>query len=88
MKMSEIRRPALLKWTPQSPETMVFDGNESGGIAEMRNVSSSYAGIIAEMERDAFVDQATKLQLIRTVMNGRWFSEALDCHYKNPTLWK
>ena len=40
------------------------------------------------MDADTTVSAELKQKMIRNVMNGRWFSAALDVRYGNPTLWK
>ena len=46
------------------------------------------ADIIARMEADESVSEEGKALAIANVMNGRWFSDALDAYYGNPSLWK
>ena len=67
---------------------MVFDAADGAGLAECRDVSTTYADIIARMEADESVSQEGKALAIANVMNGRWFSAAMDEHYGNPSLWK
>ena len=74
-------------WSDQNKQSMIFDGDDNGGIAEMRDVSSSYSEIIGAMEKDSSVSEEIKAELIRTVLNGRWFSEAQDKHFNNASLW-
>ena len=40
------------------------------------------------MDADTTVSAELNQKMIRNVMNGRWFSAALDARYGNPTLWK
>jgi len=75
-------------WTPENKTTMVFDGDETQAIVEARDVSSSYADIIAAMEADDTLPADVKQGVISNVMNGRWFSAALDEYYGNANLWK
>ena len=44
--------------------------------------------IMDRMDADTTVSAELKQKMIRNVMNGRWFSAALDARYGNPTLWK
>ena len=74
-------------WTPENRTTMVFDGDESQAIVEAKDVSSSYANIIDAMEADDTLPSEIKQGVIANVMNGRWFSAALDEYYGNPSLW-
>ena len=75
-------------WTPESKVSMVLDAADGKGLAECRDVSTTYADIIARMEADESVSQEGKDLAVQNVMNGRWFSAALDEHYGNPSLWK
>jgi len=75
-------------WTTDSKQSMVFDADDTAATAEMKDVSSTYDEIIAAMEADDTISDEVKLLDIQNVMNGRWFSAALDEHYNNPTLWK
>lgn len=74
-------------WTPDNRSTMVFDANETEAIVEAKDVSSTYADIIAAMEADTSIPEEVKQGDIQNVMNGRWFSAALDEHFGNPSLW-
>lgn len=75
-------------WTPDNKVSMVLDANETEAIVELKDVSSSYAEIIAAMEADTTIPEDVKAGVIANVMNGRWFSEAMDEHFENPNLWK
>ena len=75
-------------WTPENPVSMVLDAENGDGSGECRDVSTTYADIIARMEADESVSAEGKALAIANVMNGRWFSDALDAYYGNPSLWK
>ena len=80
----------LNKWTSWDPETqlsMVFDGDGTTGTAEMKDVSKTYQDIIDEMEADTTISDEIKAEIINTVLNGRWFSEAQDDYFGAPSLW-
>lgn len=74
-------------WTPENKTTMVFDGDESQALVEAKDVSSSYEEILSAMDADETLPPEVKQGVIANVMNGRWFSAALDEHYGNPSLW-
>ena len=74
-------------WDPATQMSMVYDGDGTTGIAEMRNVAKTYNDIIAEMEADTTVSDEIKEQLIHTVLNGRWFSDAQDAYFGVESLW-
>ena len=47
----------------------------------------SYDEIIAMMDADTSIPEDQKTLMIQTVLNGRWFSAALDEYYQNEDLW-
>lgn len=75
------------KWSPDTQLSMVFDGDETGAVVELKDVSKTYGDIIAEMEADATVSEEVKMAQIKNVTNGRWFSAAQDEHFELPSLW-
>ncbi|MBR2258627.1 MAG: carboxylesterase/lipase family protein [Blautia sp.] len=75
-------------WTPENEASMVFDADETSAIIEARDVSTTYEDILAQMDADDSVPEDTKNGVIQNVMNGRWFSAALDEHYGNESLWQ
>ena len=56
--------------------------------ASVAEASITYDEIMDRMDADTTVSAELKQKMIRNVMNGRWFSAALDARYGNPTLWK
>ena len=75
-------------WTPDNPVSMVLDAADGAGSAECKDVSTTYAYIMDRMDADESVSEEGKQLAIANVMNGRWFSAALDERYGNPSLWK
>ena len=75
-------------WTPENPVSMVLDAADGAGSGECRDVSMTYADIMDRMDADESVSEEGKNLAIANVMNGRWFSAALDERYGNPSLWK
>ena len=53
----------------------------------MLEESTSYAKIMDMMDADKSVSDEDKAAMIRTVLNGRWFSSELDARYGNASLW-
>ena len=53
----------------------------------MTDEHTSYAKIMDMMDADKSISDEDKATMIRTVLNGRWFSSALDERYGNPSLW-
>ncbi len=75
-------------WTPDNKVSLVLDANETEAIVEVKDVSTTYTDIIAAMEADTTIPADVKAAVIANVMNGRWFSEALDEYYQHENLWK
>lgn len=75
-------------WNVDHKVSMVFDADTTTSTNELKDVSSSYDQVIAAMQADKTIDKKIKLDVISNVMNGRWFSAALDQYYGNPSLWK
>lgn len=76
-------------WTSLDGTTqLIVDGNdEDGAWAEMSTDHISYDEIIAMMDADTSIPEDQKTLMIQTVLNGRWFSAALDEYYQNEDLW-
>ena len=51
-------------------------------------MTTTYEAIMDAMDADSTVPQEIKNDLISKIMNGRWFSDALDARYKNVSLCK
>ncbi|EOS60174.1 hypothetical protein C815_01741 [Firmicutes bacterium M10-2] len=84
-----ISSSANVEWTPwtvKDPKTLVFDAKGEQAEIEMEDVSTSNEAIIEAIEDDR-LDDADKEVIISTIMNGRWFSQDLDEHFKTPNLW-
>lgn len=75
-------------WTPDAPLSMVLDAGETEATAEMKDVTDTYDAIMDRMDADDSVPEEIKMGVISNVMNGRWFSDALDARYENPSLWR
>ena len=75
-------------WTPESPVSLLLDAANGMGFAACMDVSTTYADIMERMDADESVSDEGKQLAIANVMNGRWFSDALDGRYGNPSLWK
>ncbi len=74
-------------WTPDAPVSMVLDADDAEVTAELKDVSKTYEEIMDEMDADTSVSEEVKEMMIQNVMNGRWFSDALDTRYGNASLW-
>lgn len=67
---------------------MVLDADAQQALLEVKDVSTTYDAIMDCMEADTSIPDYAKMGVIRNTMNGRWFSDALDARYDNPSLWK
>lgn len=76
------------KWNPESHLSMVFDGADDKAVIECKSVATTYDEIMDEMDKDNSLDSKIKEGVIGNVMNGRWFSDALDKRYKTKDLWR
>ena len=81
--------PAWHPWTPAAPAALVLDAGQDAAslIAELRAAPADTAAVLDRMEADASLPADVKQHVIRTVLNGRFFSAALDERYHNPSLW-
>lgn len=70
-------------WTPENTKSLVLDADASKAVVEMKDVSTTYEDIISQMDAEQTVAPEIKEGIIKNVLNGRWFSEALDKHYGN-----
>lgn len=72
------------RWTPENAAAgqslLIMDANKKKPIIYMSNKAYSYQDIIREMDNDHSLSDADKNSVMREVLNGRWFSEALDQH--------
>ncbi len=75
-------------WNPNTKLSFVMDAGETNVKLQSCDVSTTYDEIIARMDADTTIPDDVKAGVIRNVLNGRWFSAALDEHYGNPSLWK
>ena len=75
-------------WNPESHLSMVFDGADGKAVIECKSVTTTYEEIMDEMDQDNSLAPEIKTGVIENVMNGRWFSDALDQRYKTRDLWQ
>ena len=80
--------PVWPAWTADARQTMVLDADASTAYPEVRDVSVSEAALLAQMDADDTLPADLKTAVIQNVLNGRWFSEPIDRHYGNASLWK
>ena len=81
--------PKWDNWTSLDGESqLIVNANNEKAWAEMSTEHTSYDEILAMMDKDDSIPEDQKEMIIQTVLNGRWFSAALDEHYKNKNLWE
>lgn len=69
-------------WKSTDRISLVFDGVEDQGIAAVKYYDDSMEKILEDMEADTSIPEELKLLVIRNILNGRWFSEAVDRRYQ------
>lgn len=81
--------PQWNHWTSLDGESqLIIDADDEKAWAEMSTKHTSYDEILALMDADHSIPEDQKQNMIKTVLNGRWFSAALDQHYQNENLWE
>ncbi len=91
MQTGDPNGEGLIEWTPwddETCETMIFDGADGEALIECACITTSYDEIMDAMDADETVAEDVKLKVIANIMNGRWFSDALDERYGNEDLWQ
>lgn len=79
--------PLWPAWTPGTRQTLVLDADASTAYPEVKDVSVSDDALLAQMDADTTLPADLKTAVIRNVLNGRWFSDPIDQHYGNGSLW-
>ena len=71
-------------WTSanEGPSQLWVDADDKGAITYQTYGRKSYDDILKDMEADTSVTPEEKDILIHQVLNGRWFSEPIDEHFK------
>ncbi|MBQ6001311.1 MAG: carboxylesterase family protein [Synergistaceae bacterium] len=80
--------PRWEKWTKDGATTqLIVDADDEKATGVMSEEHTSYEKILDAMDADKSISDEDKAAMIRTVLNGRWFSTAVDERYGNPSLW-
>lgn len=82
----------LVKWEAwtnahKGPSQLMLSADKDKAIINMSYDRVSYADIIKAIEADQSISVESKQKIIKKVFNGRWFSNQLDQHFANPSLW-
>lgn len=64
-------------------ESLVLDASKEKVSISTAKKSYDYEQVLKEMQNDTSVPEERKEQLIKTVLNSRWFSKQLDQTYHN-----
>lgn len=73
-------------WTVENRDTLILDAIDGKAEIYLDNVYKSNHEIIDEMGKDS-LNEVDRMNLIRNVLNGRWFSSDLDEYYNNENRW-
>ncbi|BCN29325.1 carboxylesterase family protein [Anaeromicropila herbilytica] len=77
------------KYTTTNSKWLVLDADRNVASATMKNIDiTSYNQVFNALDADSTISSAAKASVIKTVLNGRWFSKELDSRYSNISLWK
>ena len=91
MKTGNPNGEGLAQWEAWSrldgTTQLIVNGDLDTAWAEMSSEHISYKKIIEMMEQDNSIPADEKDTMIKTVLNGRWFSDAVDTYYHNADLW-
>ena len=80
--------PQWDNWTSLDGTTqLIVDADDEKAWGEMSTDHISYEQILEMMDADDSIPADQKELMIQKVLNGRWFSAALDAHYNNENLW-
>ncbi|UTV98595.1 carboxylesterase family protein [Marinomonas rhizomae] len=86
--------PNLVNWLTWSPEheqqgqsLLILNANKHKALIQMSSKSYDEKALLDAMKNDHILPEQAKMQMINLVLNGRWFSNALDQQFQNPSLW-
>ena len=74
-------------WSENGASQLILDVNEDKAVITMSDSHETYDNIIGDMENDTTISEESKENIIKNVLNGRWFSKGLDEHFGNESLW-
>ncbi|WP_175404897.1 carboxylesterase family protein [Marinomonas sp. FW-1] len=86
--------PEQVNWLTWSPEheqqgqsLLILNANKHKALIQMSSKSYDENALLEAMKNDNHLPEQAKMQMINQVLNGRWFSTALDNTFQNPSLW-
>lgn len=73
------------KWSPAAggPTQLVVNADTEKAWYTQTYGHTTYDAVLKEMDEDTSIDSTAKEAIIRHVLNGRWFSRALDAYYNH-----
>ncbi|WP_302360639.1 carboxylesterase family protein [uncultured Megasphaera sp.] len=73
------------QWSPvaDGPTQLVVNADTEKAWYTQTYGHTTYDPILKEMDQDTSIDSTAKENIIHHVLNGRWFSQALDAHFNN-----
>ena len=76
-------------YTSDYEKWLELDATPEKAFADIKDIEiTSYQPVLEAMDADTTISSSAKSAVIKTVLNGRWFSSELDLYYKNENLWK
>lgn len=86
------QNPIECEWKPwtsakNGTTSLILDADKNKANISMSDERIKYEDVLKQMEADTTVSKEVKDQLIKEVLNGRWFSGELDKHFGNASLW-
>ncbi|MFT8350289.1 carboxylesterase family protein [Clostridium saccharoperbutylacetonicum] len=76
-------------WNGANSKTtqLILDADKNNAKISMSNERIDYEEVLKQMDADTTLSKEVKDKLIKEVLNGRWFSDRLDKHFGNSSLW-
>ena len=74
-------------WKLQAQTEFVFDADQQHAKITTAPFDFDYGKFYAALDKDNSISPTSKQIIISQVLCGRWFSEPIDKHYHNPSLW-
>ena len=75
--------PKWTAWTQDNQKNLFLDADLQTYTAKLKEKGYLYQDVLANMSQDTTISAEQKDELIKTVLNGRWFSHELDLKYDN-----
>ncbi|MDR3231515.1 MAG: carboxylesterase family protein [Synergistaceae bacterium] len=73
--------------THSGPTQLLLNADKSRTIITQSFRRTTYEELLHDLEADDSVSPDARKEIISKVLNGRWFSDGLDKHFGNTSLW-